>query len=291
MDDFDLDIDNYGLEDILNLFHLDYKFEKSGMKKAKAMALKTHPDKSGLNKEIFEFFLIAYKRLEKVYEFREKRKQNLYDVDYDKNTDDITNKGDKKLLEKVKKKKDFNEWFNGMFEDATENNKKSRGYGSWFKSDEDLNKEKANSLNDFGRIFNERKKTGRELTIHQGIKDIEMNSGGYNLNKNTMEAYRSTIFSKLQYEDLKTAHTETVVPVTMEDFTNRPLYGSVDEIVKEREINIPIMSMQESRDNLNRKYARDSEMASYTAYDLIRQDEEAERSNKLWWKKLKQLSY
>jgi hypothetical protein len=289
--DLDLNIENYEFKDILSLFKLEPSFTNKDLKDAKKMALKTHPDKSGLDKEIFEFFLIAYKRLEKVYEFREKRKQNLYDVDYDKNTNDITNEGEKLLLEKAKKKENFNEWFNGMFEDATENNKKSKGYGSWFKSDKDLNKEKANSLNDFGRIFNERKRTGRELTIHKGIEDIEMNSGGYNLNKNTMEAYRSTIFSKLQYEDLKTAHTETVVPVTMEDFTNRPLYGSVDEIVKERERNIPIMSIQESKDNLNRKYSCDSAMASHTAYDLIRQDEEAERSNKSWWKKLKQLSY
>ena len=34
MDDFDLDIDNYQLEDILNLFHLDYKFDRDSMKKA-----------------------------------------------------------------------------------------------------------------------------------------------------------------------------------------------------------------------------------------------------------------
>ena len=55
MDDFDLDIDNYDLEDILNLFHLDYKFDRESMKKAKTIALKTHPDKSGLSKDFFYF--------------------------------------------------------------------------------------------------------------------------------------------------------------------------------------------------------------------------------------------
>ena len=55
MDDFDLDIDNYGLEDILNLFHIDYKFDKESMKKAKKMALKTHPDKSGQPRIFFCF--------------------------------------------------------------------------------------------------------------------------------------------------------------------------------------------------------------------------------------------
>ena len=75
MDDFDLDIDNYGLEDILNLFHLDYKFEKASMKKAKVMALKTHPDKSGLGKDFFLFFMKAYKMLEAIYEYRCKKDQ------------------------------------------------------------------------------------------------------------------------------------------------------------------------------------------------------------------------
>ena len=60
MDDFDLDIDNYDLEDILNLFHLDYAISKDSMKKAKGMALKTHPDKSGLSKD---FFFILYESL------------------------------------------------------------------------------------------------------------------------------------------------------------------------------------------------------------------------------------
>ena len=36
-----MDIDNYDLEDILNLFHLDYKFDKKSMKKAWKKAKKT----------------------------------------------------------------------------------------------------------------------------------------------------------------------------------------------------------------------------------------------------------
>ena len=56
MSDFDLNIDNYDLEDLLNLFHLNYEFNEDDMKKAKTRALKTHPDKSGLKKEVFIFY-------------------------------------------------------------------------------------------------------------------------------------------------------------------------------------------------------------------------------------------
>ena len=73
MVDFDLNIDNYDLEDILNLFHLNYEFNSSDMKKAKTMALKTHPDKSQLHKDVFLFFMKAYKMLEAIFTYRFKK--------------------------------------------------------------------------------------------------------------------------------------------------------------------------------------------------------------------------
>ena len=56
MDDLDLNINNYSLEELLNLFHLDYNFGENELKMAKKMALKTHPDKSGLSMKYFIFF-------------------------------------------------------------------------------------------------------------------------------------------------------------------------------------------------------------------------------------------
>ena len=47
----DLNINNYDLKDLLNLFQLDYNFTKDELKKAKKVVLKTHPDKSGLDKD------------------------------------------------------------------------------------------------------------------------------------------------------------------------------------------------------------------------------------------------
>ena len=60
MEDLDLDLDNYDLDDLLNLFHLNYNFEKEDLKNAYKMVLRTHPDKSNLCKEIFLFFMKAY---------------------------------------------------------------------------------------------------------------------------------------------------------------------------------------------------------------------------------------
>ena len=67
---FDLNIDNYDLEDLLNLFHLNYEFNEDDLKRAKNRALKTHPDKSGLKKEVFLFFMKAYKMIESIHDFK-----------------------------------------------------------------------------------------------------------------------------------------------------------------------------------------------------------------------------
>ena len=56
MESHDLDVDNYDLEDLLELFKLDYNFSGDDLKKAKTICLQTHPDKSGLEPKYF-FFL------------------------------------------------------------------------------------------------------------------------------------------------------------------------------------------------------------------------------------------
>ena len=48
--------------------------------------------------------------------------------------------------------------------------------------------------------------------------------------------YSSDIFSKLGYEDLKKAHTETVVPVTREKISNnKKQFSSVNQFVQYRD--------------------------------------------------------
>ena len=44
---------------------------------------------------------------------------------------------------------------------------------------------------------------------------------GYNLVREKVSNYSSGLFSKLPYEDFKKAHTETVIPVTHQDFLNK----------------------------------------------------------------------
>ena len=94
-------------------------------------------------------------------------------------------------------------------------------------------------MNEFDRIFRDKKKIGRELILRKGRTDIYSSSGVNTsmLDKNEVVEYSSNIFSKLKYEDLKKAHVETVVPVTEEDFTNKKRFDNVEQYLRHREKN------------------------------------------------------
>lgn len=292
MEDLDLNIENYGLRELLNLFKLKSTYDAADLKRAKMMTLKTHPDKSGLDPKIFIFFQKAYSRIKDIYEFRKKKEQNMYNTEYSDALGDVTTPGERKLLSKIhgKSVKDFNSWFNEMFESHANVNSKGGGYDEWLKSDEDLTENKNVSLNDFGKYFNERKKRQKAITLYEGVQEMAQSSGGYNLTGNQPGGYSSGMFSKLQYEDLKVAHTETVVPVTQEDFAKVKQYRNVDELNRFRKSqNIKAYSEKQSQILLNKKKEQEEEMSLNTAYNLMKETEEAEKSNKAWWKSLKQL--
>ena len=288
MDEFDLDIDNYQLEDILNLFHLDYKFDIESMKKAKFMALKTHPDKSGLKKDFFLFFMKAYKMLEAIYDYRYKKEQCAKNQKYIVEI----NEQNKQLLKKLdgKSAKDFNKWFNEMFEKVkVKDEDVDTGYGAWFQSNDDVDNEIINSKRGMEEAFERKKTQGRALILHKEVNEIEEGKG-YDLTRNKPEYYSSNLFSNLPYQDLKKAHTETVVPVTNEDYLSKPKFKNVDSYVRYREQTKPgMVSLDQSKQMLKERNMRNNKINTERAFRLIKRDEEIAQSNKKWWAHLKQL--
>ena len=290
MDNFDLNIDNYDLEDLLNLFHLNYEFGENDMKRAKSVALKTHPDKSGLNKEVFLFFMKAYKMIESIYEFKMKRAKCARNTSYENEKME----SDKKalLLKKLDgmKAKDFNKWFNNMFEKVKVNDDDvDSGYGKWFKSNEDVNEEIVTNKRDMEAVFNKKKAASRELVLHKGVNEM-VNGGGYDLTRSKPEEYSSDIFSKLQYDDLRKAHTETVVPVTQEDYLRRKKYNNVESLKKDRAENNPAMlSLVQSKELLRGRKSKEQMGNTQRAFKILKREEEITRANKDWWKELRTL--
>jgi len=69
---FNLNLSDYNLNDILDLFGLDHDFTENELRNAKKVIMKVHPDKSQLNPKFFIFFSKAYNILCYIYRFREK---------------------------------------------------------------------------------------------------------------------------------------------------------------------------------------------------------------------------
>ena len=266
MNELDLNIKNYNLTDILNLFNLPPNFDETGLKNAKKHVLMTHPDKSHMDKEYFLFFSSAYRLLYKVHKFRTRSEQDTNvnrhyhaeDVECDEDNTDVWNS--------LSKHKEFNDIFNKMFEKTLADEQPS-GYGDWLK-EEDENVTVAKNRNEMNNLIDERKKKLRSLVLHKDISD----SGGVagaDLVDNGGN-YSSNMFSSLQYDDLKQAYTESVVPVSIEDFENRESYKSVDNIKSAR------LAQDKIRPNYKEqisKYERDQEDDAARAFSLAKQDE------------------
>jgi len=291
MSEVDLDIENYELEDILNLFRLQYNFVEADLKRAYRMALKLHPDKSGLDGEYFRFYMKAYKIVENIFNFRNRKKKCAYDVVYNAKETDISE--DKAvLLHSLNGKsiKEFNKWFNEQFEKAKVNDDENdSGYGKWIKENEVSENNEKVSLSEFGRVFEKKKTECKALVKYNGVQDTE-GGGGYNLVRDKVESYSSGLFSKLSYEDFKKAHTETVVPVTREDYEKKEKFSSLEMYKQHRDSqNTAPPSLQQSRQYLAERDKNENVLHARRAFKILKRDEEIEKNNKKWWSNLQRL--
>jgi len=296
MENLDLNIDNYNLDELLHLFQMSNPFTYQDLKVAYKLVLKMHPDKSKLPKEYFLFFSKAFKLLKKIYDYTHKKESCVLETNkthgYD-NTDyevvDIS-----KMSEKEKKsfQKKFNEMFDKVkiFDEEQDN-----GYSDWFKNEQTTQHTKVNNVRDLNDYITKQKEEQRNnyLITYTGIQEMNSNFTnqqvqGSGLIREKPSEYGSTIFSKLQYEDLKKAHTETVVPVTEQDFLSRKHFNSVDELERYRKSNSTLARNMEQvryQNDIN-----EDKQNTQNAYKMMKQMEQIERSNQIWNANFKQLT-
>lgn len=296
MDSLDLNIDNYDFDDILNLFEINIDFNENDLKKCKSKVLMMHPDKSNLNKDFFIFYSKAYKILFYVYKFRHKNeKDSKYELlrdNYD--YDDSKDESKQKILDNLKnskffENKNFNKWFNEMFEKVKlEDDFSKTGYGDWLKN-EKLEETNCNNLDSMNKAILEKKQNLRENILVKYNSVSEFNNNNYcDINNSNPECYSSSLFDKLQYEDLKKAHTESVVPVTDEDFQVK--YNSFDDLkFKRNNQNLDPLSEKDSYNYLRSKQQIENTINSNRAYKLLKKEEELKKINNKWWKSLQNL--
>ena len=292
--EMDLDINNYELDDILNLFQLQANFNEADLKRAKQMVLKLHPDKSKLTSDYFLFYSKAYKILYSVFEFNNKSSNKSLNTDEYIPLD--TNEENKKValnhfFEKNKNLKDskkFNNWFNEQFEkNKVSTASDETGYGNWLRSDEDVSEDKKlSSMSAMGEEFDKKKAQVRSLVVHRGVNDMYFNHS-VNASALTGEApdnYSSGLFSSVPFQDLRQAHVESVIPVTNEDYQAVPKFNNINEYLTFRNTQdtTPLSEFQ-SMEYLNKRNNLEETASSKRAYELAKQAELAKEKNKSFW--------
>ena len=293
MEGLDLNIHNYDLNDLINLFRVPFHFKEEHLKDAKKIVLKTHPDKSGLDKEYFLFFSQAYKYLLKIHQLRQS--STTTNTEYDK--DELWSKEHSVLIDgkiKTMSQEDYADWFNSTFEKMRlKDESEETGYGDWLKSDDDLVSETVTTTNQMNEYIQNKKKELRALVVHNDFQDMNTSNGGqFDLVREIPGNYGSSMFDKLQFEDVRKAHCESVIPVTEEDFHNRKKYTNIDELNRERTQDMVQnsdrwLSSHESR--LKESNSQDEDINIQRAYKLMNQDEMIRENHEKFWSDMKRI--
>ena len=286
----DFNIDNYNLEDIVKMFKINPDFDETDLRNAKRIVLRMHPDKSRLPTKYFIFYSKAYKVLFSVYEFKNKsinkKGEETYTADFSKDKSIVLDQFFDINKNIGKNPKDFNSWFNKEFEkNKLSNESDDLGYGEWLRSEEDIKPEKNISQAEMAKEFDKIKKEARALIIHKDVTEMYANNfAGSSLSNKAPELYTSDVFSNLSYQDLKQAHTESVIPITEEDYHNIKKFNNVNEYVSYRNgQNIKPLSGTQLLEYLKYKKDIDDQEASKRAYDLAKQLEQVKQNSKSFW--------
>jgi hypothetical protein len=168
-------------------------------------------------------------------------------------------------------------------------NETEGGYGDWLKSEEDLDNTRT-TMNEMNETFELKKKKVQSIIVHKDVEEMDSGNGHFELTRDKPDYYSSSLFSSLQYEDLKKAHVESVIPVTQEDYQNRKKFRNVDEMQRyNAEQNSEPLSLKQSNDYLNQKKSFQDKNDISRAFKLAKQDEQARKANVGWMSGFKQL--
>ena len=293
----DLNIENYDLDDILNLLKMPKDFVEEDLKAAKKIVLKTHPDKSGLPPDYFRFYSQAYKKIYFIWKFKSSSAKDNNSKTYDEIMSNDEKVGHFSRQKKetltdflssnhLKEGKNFNKWFNEQFEkNKIQSEEETNGYGDWLKSDEDIDEEKKISYTQMGEEIEKKKQQVRSLVVYKGIDESYSNfSGASNLTGDSPECFGSDLFSSLQYEDLRKAHVESVIPITMDDYNNVKKFKNLNEYNNYRNTQdiVPLSEVQ-ATEYLNNKNKYEEIQTTNRAYKLAQQLEESNKKQSKFW--------
>jgi hypothetical protein len=231
----------------------------------------THPDRSGLDKEYFLFFVKAYRILHTISN-REDTKRESMDAHIDKN-----------VIQDFISSPDFNSRFNKQFEalDIQDEDQRS-GYEDWLRNKEEkpMSRKPANVRDMNTLLEKERDKQIKHYGKTNAIISIGENSS-YDLLRKRTPHYDSDMFSSLPYQDLKKAHEETLIRVHQSD-VDKHTHKNIDAYMKKRN-DLPNTFHTST-------FEPNTEEQIQHSFELTKQEEHQKRIQKSWWSSFQQIT-
>ena len=238
-----LDISEYSLDDIFNLFKIPSKTKitMEHMKQAKKITLQMHPDKSHLSDSYFLFYKKAYEIIFTYYETQNKTNQIVptdQEIKYEHLAEDINEKEIARQIGKRTAEKNFNQNFNALFEENMRE-KPDPTKNEWFTKEEALFQDigVVKSVAQMNTSIEKIKEKSNAMSVYRGVQMLNSGrNGGSNLYGDDEEYISTDPFSKLKYEDLRKVHKDqTVFSVSEKDLAKVKTYTSVDQYQQSRE--------------------------------------------------------
>ena len=247
-----LDISQYNLKEILELFNIKYyDFSLEELKNAKKKVLMMHPDKSKLPHEYFLFYKKAYEIVVKFYSNVNKTNEEVSETN--KNTqysyvssNAIQETYDKSIHKKINSSmketsiEEYNRNFNRLFEKIMAKDIPNKN--EWFSKEEPAIIEASSKIvtaNNINSVFEDLKKQTRsELILHRKPTELKSFFGESYYDEdicNEIQGEQSKNyvecdpFSKLKFEDLRKVHKDhTIFEIGEQDLANIPKYKDVN---------------------------------------------------------------
>jgi hypothetical protein len=239
-----LDIYTYSFPEIMDLFSLKPNFSETDLKRAKLVALKTHPDKSGLPPQYFLFYKKAFDMILEYYHNQQKTSVKVPDINPEYSTGQCPIKSVKRSIhmnnERNDNRKEDIKQFNNKFNQLYEQNMAkplNPERNQWFQDETPVYDIKADTASGINSAIDQIKSKSAALSVYRGVKELVLPSSGSSFyDEEDDGSYITTDpFSKLKFDDLRKVHKDqTVLSVSERDFDKIQTFGSVDAIKASR---------------------------------------------------------
>jgi hypothetical protein len=142
-----------------------------------------------------------------------------------------------------------------------------------------------NFILNMNEVFEQKKKQIQDVTVYTGVTDMFASSLGGSLLDGKGD------FSTDEYTDLRQAYTQTLIPVTMDDYNKIQKFNNVSEYKAHREkVNVTPLTEEESKRKLLQQQDTYEKHSAALAFKYAQEAEKAKQKQQSFWGDIKQLT-